>query len=275
VSKLSLSGKQVVVAGGSSGLGLHLATEAAARGATVTILGRDPAKLESAASQISSHSPVANATCIIRVDVLQLKENEEVQSWLRDNKIDFLINCIGRSDRGTLESIGVAEFETLFQENVLATVSAIQCFLPALEKAGGCVVNIGSLAGLIATPNMGAYCVTKFALTALSRQWRLELASRGVHVMLASPGPIERADSHSRYHELAQSRGLHTPSAIAPGGGAKLSLLNPVKLAKQILDHAEKRTPELVVPSKAKWLAAIVPLSSWLADRILSKFLKK
>jgi hypothetical protein len=62
---------------------------------------------------------------------------------------------------------------------------------------------------------------------------------------------------------------------MAPGGGAKLSLLDPVKLAKQILDHAEKRTPELVVPSKAKWLAAIVPLSSWLADRILSKFLKK
>ena len=106
-----------MVAGGSSGLGLHLATEAAARGATVTILGRDPAKLESAASQISSHSPVANATCTIRVDVLQLKENEEVQSWLRDNKIDFLINCIGRSDRGTLESIGVAEFETLFHSN--------------------------------------------------------------------------------------------------------------------------------------------------------------
>lgn len=264
-----------MVAGGSSGLGLHLATEAAARGATVTILGRDPAKLDLAASQISSHSPIASATRTIRVDVMQLKENEEVQSWLRDNKVDFLINCIGRSDRGTLESVGVTEFETLFQENVLATVSAIQCFLPALEKAGGCIVNIGSLAGLIATPNMGAYCVTKFALTALSRQWRLELASRGVHVMLASPGPIERADSNSRYNELAKSRGLHTPSATAPGGGAKLSLLDPVKLAKNILDHAEKRTPELVVPSKARWLAAIVPLSSWLSDRILSKFLKK
>lgn len=264
-----------MVAGGSSGLGLYLATEAVARGAAVTILGRDQAKLEAAATQISSQSPVANSTRSIRVDVMSLKESEEVQSWLRDNKVDFLINCIGRSDRGTLESVAVREFETLFQENVLATVSAIQCFLPALEKAGGCIVNIGSLAGLIATPNMGAYCVTKFALTALTRQWRLELESRGVHVMLASPGPIERADSNSRYNALAKSRGLQSPSATAPGGGAKISLLDPGKLAKSILDHAEKRTPELIVPSKAKWLAAMVPVSSWFADKILSKFLKK
>jgi short-subunit dehydrogenase len=275
VNSLSLSGKQVVVAGGSSGLGLHLATEAASRGASVTILGRDREKLQAAVTQIANQSRVANAVRFIQVDVMALKDNQEVTEWLSDGKIDMLINCIGRSDRGGLDCVGVKDFEQLFQENVLATVSAIQCFLPALEMARGCVVNIGSLAGLIATPNMGAYCVTKFALTALSRQWRLELAARGVHVMLVSPGPIQRSDSHSRYNELAKSRGLQTPGATAPGGGAKITLLDPVQLAKNILNHAEKRTPELIVPSKAKWLAAIVPVSSWLADRILSKFLKK
>ena len=266
-------GKTVVISGGSSGLGLHLAKAAAKQGGQVTILGRSRDKLAAATLEIErvSQHPVSSFS----MDALAPHASADFLQWTKTVRVDLLINAIGRSDRGRLDQLTSTDLESLLRDNVLTAFNMTQLLLSSLREVRGCVVNIGSLAGLVASPRMGGYCVSKFALAAYSTQLRLELEESGVHVLLVSPGPIRREDSHDRYLELSQSRGMEKSGAIAPGGGANLKLLDPELLSEWILRSASRRESQLVLPTKVKWLAAIRMLWPWLGDQILKRNLKK
>lgn len=266
------SNKTVVISGGSSGLGLHLAKAAAKQGAMVTILGRSSEKLVVAKEEIKKSTNQEAQT--LAVDALAPQEAKEFLRWLEANNVDLLINAIGRSDRGRLEQLSPSDLESLFRDNVVTTATMTQTVLPSLKKARGCIVNIGSLAGVIASPQMGGYCVSKFALSAYSAQLRLELQDSNVHVLLVSPGPIRREDSHNRYSELVHARGMEQSGANAPGGGANLKMLDPELLSEAILQSAFRKDLQLVLPTKVKWLAAIRAIWPWLGDQILKRNLK-
>lgn len=265
--------KSVVVSGGSSGLGLHLALAAAKQRARVTILGRSPEKLTRAKEEIKHKTQLD--VQVFAVDALSPYESAEFVRWIGNQSVDLLVNAIGRSDRGRLEQLNQSDFEALFRDNVLTTSTMTQALLPSLRAARGCIVNIGSLAGVIASPQMGGYCVSKFALSAYSSQLRLELQESHVHVLLVSPGPIRREDNHNRYQELVHARGMEQSGANAPGGGANLRLLDPEQLSRKILRSASNRDLQLVLPAKIKWLAAIRALWPWLGDQILKRNLKQ
>lgn len=273
MSRDSWLDKTVVVSGGSSGLGLHIAKAAAKQGAKVTILGRSRERLAEAAKDIQARSQQQVRT--FSVDAIHPEESQDFLGWLATQSVDLLVNAIGRSDRGRLEQLNQEDLETLFRDNVLTAAMMTKALLPSLVRAKGVIVNIGSLAGLIASPQMGGYCVSKFALAAYSTQLRLELEELGVHVMLVSPGPIHRSDSHNRYEELVRNRGIEQSGANAPGGGAKLRLLDPENLSEMILRNAQQRIAQLTVPGKVKWLAAVRIIWPWLGDQILKRNLKR
>ena len=94
----------------------------------------------------------------------------------------------------------------------------------------------------------------------------LELAPQGVHVLLVCPGPLARDDAGVRY--AAESANL-PESARRPGAGARVKLIPPDELARRILVACERRQPELIAPSKARWLFALSQLWPALGDRIL------
>lgn len=269
-------GRQVLVCGGSSGLGLQLVIAAARQKAKIAIVGRDANRLNAARLVALEHgagSVVCFSIDLRHPDSDTNHDSAKLQDWLLENNVDLLINAIGRSDRGFLEQLNSKDLMSLFEDNVICTWNMIRIALHSLKRSKGTIVNIGSLAGLVSAPNMGGYSIAKFGLTALSRQLRLELAKDDVSVTLVSPGPIERDDSGNRYESLAKSRGL-SDNATAPAGGAKLRLLDPEKLCEKILDAASQRRKELVCPAKAKWMAALMPVWPNLADRILKRFLK-
>jgi short-subunit dehydrogenase len=271
------AGRSAIVCGGSSGLGLQLVDALARQKSRVVILGRDIARLESACAMALKNG--AESAVYFAIDLGSPKHRDcddfiQLQKWLSENQLDLLVNAIGRSDRGSLELVSSSELVAMFQDNVLCTWNMIQSSLDSLKRASGVIVNIGSLAGIIASPNMGGYSIVKSGLTALSRQLRLELEPHRVAVMLVCPGPIARHDANSRYTELARSRGLNQPSSSAPAGGAKLKLIDPDMLCSMILNAAAQRKKELIYPSKAKWLAAIAPIWPSLADRILKRYLR-
>ena len=278
------NGKTVVVVGGTSGLGLQLVLAAAAQGATLAIVGRDPIRLEETCRKAIS----AGATLAVGFSIdlreaqseggFQPIENSQIENfraWLVTHEVHLLINAIGRSDRGPVEAVTTTELRSMLEDNLVCTWAAIQLTLNTLRRAKGTIVNISSLAGLIAAPNMGAYNASKAALTATTRQLRSELRPTNVHVMLVCTGPIAREDSGNRYADIVQKRGLDPASSNVPGGTAKLKLLDPVALSYQILHAASKRYCELVIPSKARWLGAIMLLWPTLGDWVLSKYLKK
>jgi NAD(P)-dependent dehydrogenase (short-subunit alcohol dehydrogenase family) len=116
---------------------------------------------------------------------------------------------------------------------------------------------------------MGPYSVAKSALAAYVDAVRLEMAPRGGHVLLVSPGPIRRAADDpaadraaARYAEEAKAAGL-PPEAAAPGGTTSLSQLAPDLLAAKILAACDRRTSELVMPRKVGLLAGLI---EWFPD---------
>ena len=276
------TGRNVVVCGGTSGLGLQLVIAAAMHKANVVIVGRDSARLEvakSVAMEHGAHSANGFSVDLSITNSNAMEANKErderaiLLAWLSMNNVDLLINCIGRSDRGALEQVSDSDLASMLNDNLMCTWNMTRMALDSLKRAHGTIVNIGSLAGLVSAPGMGGYSVSKSALTALSRQLRLELARADVHVLLVCPGPIAREDSGIRYRKLAEARGLRDSSSTAPGGGVKLRLIDPKVLCQKILDAAHRRKKELVVPIKAAWLAALANLWPSLGDWILRKYL--
>ena len=273
----------VVVCGGTSGLGLELVRAAAQQRANLIIVGRDPTRLENAKALALEQGAISATTYSIDLamkksdasEASQSREETQLRLWLEMNHVDLLLNAIGRSDRGPLEQLTDADLVSMLNDNVLCTWNMTRMALASLKRARGTIVNIGSLAGLVPAPGMGGYSVAKTALTAMSRQLRVELADVGVHVMLVCPGPIARHDSGTRYDQLAEQRGLADSASTAPGGGVKLKALDPKILCRKILDAAHRRKYELVTPVKASLLAGISNLWPRLSDWILKKYMRK
>ncbi|MGO8792756.1 MAG: SDR family oxidoreductase [Terriglobia bacterium] len=102
-----------------------------------------------------------------------------------------LVNNAGIVVGGMLEFLPLAELRRQLEINVVGQIAVTQAFLPSLRKAGGRIVNIGSVSGLISSPFTGAYCASKFAMEALTDALRVELRPWKIHVSIVEPGFIQ------------------------------------------------------------------------------------
>ena len=101
-----------------------------------------------------------------------------------------LINNAGIAAAGPIEEVPLARLREVLEINVVGAVAATQAFLPLLRRGRGRIVNISSVSGRIASPFLGPYAASKFALEAVSDALRVELAPWGVRVILIEPGPV-------------------------------------------------------------------------------------
>lgn len=256
--------------GGSRGLGLAIARVLVGEGAKVVIVARDEQQLAVAAKEIST---AANTASWLSVD---LRRDEQVNGLVAElirlhGRVDLLVNCAGRSDRGAVAELSTERFRELIDLNFLSTVRVTQAALPHLLKTRGHVVQIGSLAAKIASRYLGAYAASKFPLAAYAQQLRMELGPQGLHTLLVCPGPIRRDDAGNRYDREAAGLPM---GAKQPGGGVKLKGIDAEWLARQILTACERRQAELVVPARAKLLFALAQLWPALGDWIVLRMTK-
>ncbi len=258
--------KNCLVTGASAGLGLAISRALLSQGATVVMNARKAGPLNAAAKLLQA---AGGRVAAIPGDVTAQGDVDRIAEEIRTRYggLDFLCNCAGQSTRGAVLETTPEDFGRLWEVNFLATVRMTRAFAPHLIERRGHLVNIGSLAGKIASRFYGAYPASKFAVSAYSQQLRLELGPQGLHVLLVCPGPIMRQDNSPRY--VAAD---NIPSAAQePGGGAKLRSLDPDWLAERILTACEKRQPELIVPAKVRLLLALAALSPKLGDWLLKK----
>ncbi len=255
----------VLVTGGSSGFGWHLAHAWGKAGSKPILVARDVTKLSVAAARLGELNVPADT---FAADVTKDEQVTQLVDHVRSQhgRLDVLINAAGKSARGRAAETTPTQFQELWELNFLAAVRCVQATLPLIREARGSIINIGSLASKTAGQFLGAYPASKFPLAAYSQQLRMELQAEGIHVLLVCPGPIQREDAGPRYADASQDL---PPSAQRPGGGAKLSAIEPAKLADQVLTACERRRPELIVPGKARWLFAISQLWPAWGDRIL------
>lgn len=269
-------GRRVLVAGGTSGFGLVLARHLAVAGAHVLVVGRSGEGVRRALEHGEAHGVSLRG---LTADLARDGEGgRAVGECLRIlGGLDDLVFCVGRSGRGHVLATDRATLQDFLDANLLSAVEITQAAADDLAAARGHLVYVGSLAGKLVVPFMGPYSVAKSALAAFADAVRLELAPRGVHVLLVSPGPIRRAADDpaaaaaaDRYAGEAARAGL-PPSAALPGGTARVSPLDPERLAAAVLAACRRRRSELVVPRSAGLLAGLVEWCPDAGRRLLAR----
>ncbi len=258
--------KVVLVTGGSSGLGLEIASAFVENGARVVIAALEKEAVESVAHDFQSKGKDAigfAANVCVDEDVQRLKD----EILTRFGRLDVLVNAAGRTDRGKMLQCDADHFAKVMNLNFLALVRVTQTFLPALIKSNGHIVNIGSLASKSASRWTGGYPASKHAVAAYSQQLRLE-HKKDLKVLLVCPGPIYRETE--RLYPLEGLEDL-PESARRPGAGVKVRRISPQKLTAAILRASERGKAELVMPAKARILFAISQLFPALGDWLVLK----
>jgi|TARA_B110000495_G_C23028977_1_gene612172 NAD(P)-dependent dehydrogenase (short-subunit alcohol dehydrogenase family) len=266
-----------LVTGGSAGLGFVISQKLLRAGYRVVIVGRNRDRLNEAVGNLESEGNQSRAgahdSCLAALpcDLTDAKAVEGLLSEVSQlfGRLDVLINCVGASDRGMIETLDPERAEFLFRQNVITALLCSQQAIPALQRSGGVIVNIGSLASKVGARYIGGYAIAKHALAGMTQQLRLELKPRGIHVCLVSPGPIRREDEGQRYQ--ASAEGLPVQAA-RPGGGARVSGLPPERVADAVLAAIRKRKPDVILPRYLRLLIMVGHALPRLGDWLLLKF---
>ena len=265
-------GKRAVVTGGSAGLGRAIAKTLVRHGARVVIVGRRPEVLDQTLRELKSDA--GGDVFAVSADVTKSEDVARIAQAVQSmwGGLDMFCHSAGRSMRGTVLGTSPDEYRDMLDTNFVSAVRCAQVFAESLITSRGHLVLIGSLASKVAAGYLGAYPASKFPLTALTQQLRLETASRGLHTLLVCPGPIRREESHAGQGRYAAQTTSDIPAeAQRPGGGAKVRQIDPYWLAEKILVACEKRRAELVVPWKARILFAASQLSPRFGDWMLRR----
>ncbi|MDQ3426598.1 MAG: SDR family NAD(P)-dependent oxidoreductase [Gemmatimonadota bacterium] len=184
----SLDGRAVLITGGSRGLGLLLAREAAAEGARVAICGRDPNSLERARLALSR---IGAEVVAVPCDVA---DRDSVRHLVRTvqqrlGPLDVLINNAGVIEVGPAEAMSVSDYEEAMATNFWGMLYPTLEVLPDMRARGsGRIVNITSIGGKLGIPHLLPYSASKFAAVGFSQGLRAEVARDGIKVVSVVPG---------------------------------------------------------------------------------------
>ena len=180
--------KSVVITGASTGIGAACALHLDKLGLRVFAGVRRQTDAEALKSKASSRL-VAIALDV--ADSLSVSTAASaVGGVVGDAGLDGLLNNAGVVVTGPVEFLPLPELRRQLEINVVGQVAVTQAFLPLIRAARGRIVNMGSIAGRLATPFSGAYGASKFALEALTDALRLELAPWGISVSIIEPGAV-------------------------------------------------------------------------------------
>jgi short-subunit dehydrogenase len=180
---MDLDGTRVIVTGASTGIGRATALRLARRGARVFAAARDERRLDALAAE---HPEIVASPSDVSDDA------DRAALVKQSEPVDVLVNNAGLGWKGMAEDMPPDKVRQLFEVNVLALIDLTQRVLPGmLERGRGHVVNVGSIAGYVASPGETVYCATKFAVQGFTDGLRREVVRRGVDVTLIAPGPIK------------------------------------------------------------------------------------
>ena len=189
------------ITGASTGFGRLLAEEVLKSGGKVIATAR---KLENVCDLEQKYPEKAKAYALDVTDYAQVA-SVVAQTNASYGPVDVLVNNAGYGLAGAIEEATEDEFMPMFNTNVFGLIHVTQAFLPHFRKQrSGHILNLSSIGGLVATPGMGFYNATKFAVEGLSEALAGEVAPLGIHVTIIEPGPF-RTDFLGRSGEQAEN----------------------------------------------------------------------
>ena len=208
---MDLSNKNVLITGGSSGLGKAMAKMLIEEGAKVAITGRDKEKLKEVANDLGAkaiHADVTNESDV--KNCFDIMQNDL-------GGLDILINNAGiGSDRKPIDEIDLDEMRKVFEVNVFGLAlmgkTAAQIFK---KQMSGDIVNIASTSALKGYEGGSVYSASKFAVRGLSQNWQADLRKYNVRVFNVNPSYVPTAFNNPTREEREEKDNLLTSKEIA------------------------------------------------------------
>jgi 2-keto-3-deoxy-L-fuconate dehydrogenase len=176
-----LDGRIALVTGGASGIGEATCRVLAGAGAAVLVADIDRPRAEALARQL----PGASA---LQLDITDETTVRAVFAAIPS--LDILVNNAGIGLVGGVEETELEDFRRLFRVNVEGTYIVTRAAMPLLKASRGSIVNIGSVAGLVGVKRRFAYCATKGAIVAMTRQLAVDYPTE-IRVNCICPGTVE------------------------------------------------------------------------------------
>jgi NAD(P)-dependent dehydrogenase (short-subunit alcohol dehydrogenase family) len=258
----AVGGKACVVTGAGSGIGRALALELARRGARVAISDIDPNGLEETARLLGAAE--------IHRQLLDVSDRDAVQSYAEAVAQHFgvvhqLYNNAGVAFRRSVLESDYADYDRVFGVNLWGVLHGTKAFLPhVIDSGDGHIVNISSLNGYMAQPEMTHYCTTKFAVRGFTESLRAEMLSarHPVQVSVVHPGGIKTNIADAA---LKKARELGLPVTSDDERRHKLYTekllrMDPAQAARIIVGGVEAGRARILVGNDAKFVDAFVRL---------------
>ncbi|MEX3816206.1 SDR family NAD(P)-dependent oxidoreductase [Paraburkholderia sp. BR13439] len=246
----------VAITGAGSGIGRALAIELARRGARLALSDVSEQSLAKTVALL----PVATSSRSYVLDVssrdAMFRHADEVASDF--GQVDFVINNAGTSVLASVEHATIEEFEKVIGINLWGVIYGTKAFLPKmLARRQGCIVNISSVFGLVATPCSAAYTISKFGVRGLTETLWQELEGTGVRAVLVHPGGINTNISNvpKAEHETDFERRLLDANK-------RQMTTTPEQCAREIVAGLLRGDKRLLVGNGARslqWIARLFP----------------
>ncbi len=249
---MKLTGKTILITGGTSGIGLELARQLLHRGNTVIVTGRNRARLEAAQQALPGlqavESDVSDPDAIARLHESVLAEFP---------KLDVLVNNAGIMRNLTFDrSRALSDVTREIDINLTGPVRMVQQFLPHLRtREGALIVNVSSGLAFVPMPISPVYSATKAALHAFTRCLRAQLDGTGVTVIELAPPPVETPLLRGEFaEEMKGEKGMDVAvlakRAIAGIEAGKLEIRPGVS---NVLKAMSRVAPHLMFAQMAKF----------------------
>lgn len=273
MSSSPVQGKVAAVTGGGSGIGRALAIELSSRGAAVSTCDVDEVGLKETASLCGGD---------VHTAVVDMTDRDAVRAYAAEVVDRFGVAHQVYNNAGIAFSESVldsdwADYERVLGVNLNGVIHGTQAFLPHLIASGaGHVVNVSSLNGYFAQPNMSHYCASKFAVRGFTESLRTEMLLEGhpVKVSVVHPGGIATNISDNALalarkagHEITAAHEARTRTYRE-----KLLRMDPQRAARIIVDGVEKGRPRIRVGSDAVFIDRLVRLAPARANRVAVAF---
>jgi 3-dehydrosphinganine reductase len=215
----TLAGAHVLVTGGSSGIGLAFGRAALGRGARVSIVARDRARLDAAVQELSTSAAgdatrVASAPADVADAAALDRAVDGVVAQL--GPVDVLVTAAGYSHPGLFVELGDDVFERQMAVDYFGTLHAIRAVVPSMvERRRGHLLLVSSTVGFLGVYGYSAYAPAKFAVRGLAETLRSELVPHGIVVACAYP-PDTETPGFARENELKPAATARISASIKP-----------------------------------------------------------